>query len=391
MSEQAPGRPIHVLFLLVSQSIGGAEIHAIALANGLQAARFRVSLAYLKDESDGADLPQQLNAGIAVFCPGVRRKFDVAALRKLLVYCKREAVDLVVCANPFPLLYASALRSLYGGPLKIVEILHSTEPFTVHARVQMTVLRPLFRMTDLLVYVCNYQRTFWERNFLSARCSRVIYNGVDLARFSNNFSENDIAAFRARFGFGDKHYLVGVCGYMRPEKAHGDLVAAIAMARARGTDVKCLLIGDGPMRKSVELLVRNGGLGEHVAITGLLGDVRLAVAACDVIAVPSRNETFSMAALESMALGKPVIMSDVGGAAEMVGSDANGYLYPKGDIAALSQRIELLADGARRAALGRQAWETVATRFSAATMVAMYAQVLSGLVAEGKVASHVLS
>lgn len=390
MLERLPDRPIHVLFLLVSQSIGGAEIHAIALANGLHAEHFRVSLAYLKDEPDGLQLSEQVNRGIVVFCPGVTRRFDVPALRKLAAFCEREAVDLVVCANPFPLLYASALRRLCGQRLKIVEILHSTEPFTVRAKVQMTILRPLFRMTDLLVYVCQYQRSFWERNALSARCSRVIYNGVDISRFSNNFAADDIAAFRARFGFGHDDYVVGVCGYMRPEKAHCDLVAAIAKARARGVDVKCLLIGDGPTRAAVEASVADGALGGHVAITGLLGDVRLAVAACDVIAVPSRNETFSMAALESMALGKPVIMSDVGGAAELVGSDANGYLFPKGDIEALSQRIEWLADGARRATLGRAAWHTVATRFSANTMVARYADLFSSMVVKGTVPSNVI-
>lgn len=390
MLERVPDRPIHVLFLVVSQSIGGAEIHAIALANGLPAERFRVSLAYLKDESDGVDIARHMDRGIAVFCAGVRRRFDLPAIRRLAAFCRQEAVDLVVCANTFPLLYASALRSLCGRRLKIVEILHSTEPFTVRARFQMTVLRPLFWMTDLLVYVCQYQRAFWERNLLSARSAQVIYNGVDISRFSNNFSAGEIAAFRSRFGFGSQHYVVGVCGYMRPEKAHCDLVEAIAMARARGVDVKCLLIGDGPTRGAVEAAVRNGALDGHVAITGLLGDVRLAVAACDVIAVPSRNETFSMAALESMALGKPVIMSDVGGAAEMVGSEAGGYLYPKGDIAALSQRIEWLADRARREMLGRGASHTVATRFSATTMVARYAEAFSGLVVEGKVPSNVL-
>lgn len=384
-------RPIHVLFLLVSQSIGGAEIHAIALANELDPARFRVSLAYLKDESDGVDISGGLHEAIEVFCPGVKRKVDVAAIRRLVEFCDREAVDLVVCVNQFPLLYASAIRSFCRRPLKIVEILHSTEPFTLRARIQMAVLMPLFWMTDLLVYVCNYQRAFWERNFLSARCSRVIYNGVDISRFANSFSEDEIADFRGGFGFKSKDYVVGVCGYMRPEKAHCDLIEAIAMVRARGVDVKCLLIGDGPMRSTVEMSILGRSLSEHVAITGLLGDVRLAIAACDVIAVPSRNETFSIAALESMALGRPVIMSDVGGAAELVGSDSNGFLFPKGDINALAQRIELLADCAKRQALGREACRTVATKFSSTTMVKMYSKVFAGLVVEGRVPSNVSS
>ena len=68
--------------------------------------------------------------------------------------------------------------------------------------------------------------------------------------------------------------------------------------------------------------------------------------ACDAIALCSFTETFSLAAMEAMALGRPVVHSDVGGASEMIVSGCNGFLFPVGDTGALVDKLAILADRA---------------------------------------------
>ena len=102
---------VHLLFLLTSKSIGGAEVHAISLANDLRRCEFRVSLVFLKEESDGPDFVK-LADGIASFSAGVKSKVDRAAIAKLRAFVERESVDVIVCINPFPLLYAVAIRQV---------------------------------------------------------------------------------------------------------------------------------------------------------------------------------------------------------------------------------------------------------------------------------------
>jgi glycosyltransferase involved in cell wall biosynthesis len=380
---------IHVLFLLVSQSVGGAETHAIALANGLDKAYFRVSLVYLKDEHDGFDFAACLREEVTSFCGYVSKKVDIAAARKLARFVDDELVDLIVCTNPFPLLYGTLLRIACARKPKLVEILHSTIPLDGKQRAQMNLLRPLFWLSDLLVYVCENQCNYWKKNLLRARACQVIHNGVDVARFRNEFSLSQRAQFRAAHGFQADDYVVGACGNLRPEKAQGDLVEAIALAHARGLVAKCLLIGDGSMRKSIERLIADRGLATEIAITGIVTDVRLSIASCDVMAVPSHHETFSMAALEAMALGKPVIMSDVGGARELIRHGVNGYLYQKGDIKSLADLLVVLGDAGLREEAGKSALKTVIQGFTAQTMVQVYSDTFMRLVQGESVASNV--
>jgi glycosyltransferase involved in cell wall biosynthesis len=189
----------------------------------------------------------------------------------------------------------------------------------------------------------------------------------------------ETSRFRQDHGLADDDYVVGVCGILRREKGHEDLLRAVEAARTAGTPVRCLIIGDGPMRARIESTITQLGLGAHVRITGLLADVRLAIACCDVIAVPSHNETFSIAALESMAMGKPLIMSDVGGAAELVEHGKNGLLYKREDIDGLSYHIRRLADRDRRDAFGGASLAKVNSQYSLRHMVEAYEGLLSML------------
>jgi glycosyltransferase involved in cell wall biosynthesis len=128
-----------------------------------------------------------------------------------------------------------------------------------------------------------------------------------------------------------------------------------------------------------------------VSITGLVNDVRLALAACDVLVFASHSETFSIAALESMAMGKPIVMTDVGGASEQVIPGENGYLFRLGDVRALSGHLASLADRARRQRMGRRARSTVAEKFSLGVMVSAYERLFTqimGLPMPAAVTAH---
>lgn len=383
MSAAAPERPIHVLFIMTSAGVGGAEMWTVNLLNGLDPQRFRLSLAYLKPEHELLEKIDRARVHGAVFCCAVGRGLDWAAARRLASFVRDEAVDIVVCTNLFPLLYGWAARWLSGRAPHIVEVFHSTYLDTFKARLQMLLYRPLLRCTRMLVYVCENQRRHWRARRLAAREDVVIHNGVDLARFSGAYPPAQSAALRAAHGLGADDYVVGLCAYMRPEKAHGDLLEALARARAGGVDVKCMLIGDGPERAAIEARIERMQLREHVALTGLVADVRPALGACDVLVISSHSETFSIAALESMAMGKPIVMTDVGGASEQVVHADNGYLYRRGDVAALADSLARLADPARRRKMGQRAGLTVAEKFSLGVMVAAYERLFATLARTG--------
>ena len=229
------------------------------------------------------------------------------------------------------------------------------------------------------MFVCETQQRHWLRRGVFARSNLVIYNGVDCEHWRPGTREQR-ALIRGALGLEPRDFVVGMCAVFRPEKNHLQLVEAIAMLRRRGIPARALLIGDGAMRAAIESRARSLGVAAEVLVTGFQQDVRPFVGACDTVALCSGSvETFSLAALEAMALGRPVVLPAVGGSAEMVRAGREGFLFPVGDDAALVDALASLADAPLRARMGANARETVEARFSERAMVDRYEQTLQEL------------
>jgi glycosyltransferase involved in cell wall biosynthesis len=258
----------------------------------------------------------------------------------------------------------------------LIVTFHSTRLLGLKEQLQMAAYRPLFWGADCAVFVCESQRRYWRRRVVFSRRNEVIHNGVDTQAFSSARDAGAGARMRAALGFRDADYVIGLAAVLRPEKNPLQLVDAIALLRARGIPAKALMIGDGPMRSAAEARARERRVANHVVITGYEHDVRPHLAACDVMALCSFTEAFSLAALEAMAMGKPVVHSEVGGAAEMICAGHNGALFPAGDTAAFASALEALADRVASTRLGSNARRTVEALFSEGTMVDRYERLL---------------
>jgi glycosyltransferase involved in cell wall biosynthesis len=375
---------LRVLFLVNSLCVGGAEKHVVSLVNGLDATRHRLALTALK--RDEALLPQiaphRLADGLA--CLEVAQGLSWGAVRRLARQLDAQRTDVLVCTNMYALLYGWLARALSrrGPQVRLVEVFHSTLPESRKEARHMVLYRHLVRRADLLVFVCQAQADHWHVHGLRARQDVVIHNGIDTARFSDTLSPEDKRRLRAQQGFGETDLVVGLCGVMRPEKAHYDFLQALALLAllaARGQRVCGWLIGDGPLRAALERDIDALGLRERVRISGFVQDVRPLVAACDAMAITSTTETFSLAALEAMALGKPLLMTDVGGAREQVRHGHNGWLVPVGDVQAMAGALARWLEPNARAAMGLRAAAEVRERFDLAGMVQGFERQFSAL------------
>jgi glycosyltransferase involved in cell wall biosynthesis len=377
---------LHLLFIVNSLQVGGAERHVVSLVNGLDPERIRVSLVCLKpDVSLLAQVrPQRLEGRL--FHVDVRHRLDLSAALRIARHIDAEGVDVVVCTNTYPLLYGWLARHCLRLTAsrcrpRLVEVFHTTDPGPLRERLQMAFYRPFFACADMLVYVSRLQREFWRGKALRACREAVIWNGVDLRHFVPSGFVDEGLAMRERFGFGASDYVVGLCAAMRPEKMHQDLIEAVAALHGEGLPVRCLLIGDGPRREAIEASIRNAGMERFIRITGMMDDVRPSIAACDVMTLVSHHvDTFSIAALEAMAMGKAMVMSDVGGASEQIRDGVSGYLYPRGDIGALAQRLRALADPAARENMGEAARLAVRRHFALDAMLREYEDMFIDLV-----------
>ena len=353
---------------------GGAERQAITLANRLAERGHECHAIYVKnDPSQLSRLRLQLPSSVR--CLHASQYFDLTAISHLHAALERLAPQAILATNPYALMYASLANP--GAPLLVT--LHSTYIRTLKEQLQMLAYRPFFWSAACAVFVCERQRRHWLRRGLFGRRNRVIYNGVDLEHWQPANGEMSAPALRKALGFGQNDYVIGLSAVLRPEKNPTQLVDALARLRKHGLPARALFIGDGPERGRVEARARALGVADRVVISGLQEDVRPFLSVCDVVALTSFTEAFSLAAIEAMALGRPVVHADVGGAAEMIQSGHDGWLFPVGDTATLVDRLGVLADPVVRARMSENARATVSQRFSERAMVEHYEALLTDI------------
>jgi glycosyltransferase involved in cell wall biosynthesis len=191
----------------------------------------------------------------------------------------------------------------------------------------------------------------------------VIPNGIPVGPLP---TPAERSAAREALGLPAGVPVVAFVGRLSPEKAPEVLLRAV-----RGTAIRVLVAGDGPLRESLEAEADP----EQVRFLGFLPDVGTVLAAADVLALPSRTEGLPMAVLEAMAAGLPVVASAVGSLPEVLGGGA-GLLVPAGDVPALRLALEQLSAPDVRAALAAEARRRVESRYAAATMARSYRDLL---------------
>jgi glycosyltransferase involved in cell wall biosynthesis len=175
-----------------------------------------------------------------------------------------------------------------------------------------------------------------------------------------------------------------VCvGRICEQKGQLLLVECMARLRDRGVTCELVLAGDGEMRADVETLIARHGLGDRIRITGWIsGDqVRREIEGARALVLPSFAEGLPVVIMEAMAVGRPVLSTFVAGIPELVVHGANGWLFPAGDLDALTGAMQacLAAPAAVLAAMGAAASERARARHD----IDLVAEQLAELFANG--------
>ena len=365
-----------ILFIVNSLGTGGAEKHVVTLLNKLDHSKFSLSLAYIKNQTDL--LPQLIQSRLdEVVCCDASKGLDWRAVKKLVSLVRRVRPDTIMCTNQYSMLYGYLAKVLSGQRSRLVDVFHTDDHGGNDTLLRTNLYRYVFSRCDHVVFVCRKQQDYWVKDKkLPLKSFSYIHNGIDVEYFHDQYHQEEKESLRKSLGFSEKDYIIGICAALRPEKNHLGFMKSLEYQRDMGAAVKALFIGDGPMRTKIEQYIAEHGWVGDVAISGFQQDVRPFMAICDAIALPSTSETFSIAALEAMAMGLPLLCADTGGASEQVTSGVNGYLHQKGNDNELSEHISILQDPALRRKMGCKAREIVSEKFRVSQMVSAYESLL---------------
>ena len=158
---------------------------------------------------------------------------------------------------------------------------------------------------------------------------------------------------RAELGIGPHDVVIGALGHLRAQKDYPLLIEAAAILAPANPGLRVLIAGEGPERSELERLIAERGLTGVVILLGRRDDVGDVIASFDIAASSSDFEGSPLSLMESMAAGKPVVATAVGGVPDVVVDGVTGRLVPPGDAAALAAALgELIASEDERERMG---------------------------------------
>ena len=358
-------KKIKLLRIVSNLGIGGVQKRMVSLLPKLDKERYSIIVCSFKPGELQNCLEQ---SEIPVRIVSRRFKFDPVCIYRLRSIMKKENIDIVHTHCHKPNTTGRLAAKLAGVPV-IITNEHNVDSWK--SNWQLTLDRWLAAYSDRIIAVSEAVRNFYVENAnISTDKFEVIYNGVDLDFWQNNiFSQETIAEKRAKLGLLQDDKVIVNIGRLHPQKGHEYLLRAARKIIPRMKNLKFLIVGDGSMKDSLELLSERLGIKKNVVFTGKRDDIKDILCFSDISVLSSIREGFSNVILESMACGKPVIATDVGGNNEIVIDGKNGFIVPSRDEDTLADKILALAGNEELTErMGLAARETV-KKFSLKRMV----------------------
>jgi len=371
---------MRIAFILDRLNLGGAERHTLNLSRALAARGHDIRVIVLfrggSEQFPVADFPVP---PVALAAGGL---FSDRVIGRLKAALDDFAPQVVFAINQSALV-AATLARLRGAAIPRLYCRFATTIIpSLAGRMKLPVFKWATARAEGLIFVSLRQREHWQARGMTSKRVVVIQNGIDTDRFVPATAEAR-AKMRAHYGLGPGAVSLTLVGRLAPEKNHVWLIETLAALRAeygaRVDPLHLVFIGEGPLRANLEARVAACGLGTRVIFAGGMRDVVPALAQADAgILVSNAVETFSHAAIEQMSCALPVILTDIGGASEIVVDGAQGFLVPLRDQAKLGRAMLAMLDPALRRRMGQAARARVLDHFTAEHMVDLYEAVATG-------------
>jgi glycosyltransferase involved in cell wall biosynthesis len=313
--------------------------------------------------SDGPHLQRLRCEGARITAFDIPRGLSPVAVgslvRRLVRHLQTHRYDIVHTHNSI----TGAVGRIAARIARVPVTIHTTHGFHFHERMgrlqrapYVAAERILSRACDVLLCQNREEEAELARMGIAPKGGVIhVGNGIDLSQFPP----------RAALPRNPRPVLLCVA---RLEAVKNQMMLFRALARL-APDVRPLVqcVGDGPLRARYEAELREMGLADDVRFLGYRYDIPELTAAADAVVLTSIKEGIPRALMQAMAVGVPVVATDVKGSREVVVDGETGYLVPFDDDAALADRLAtLLADEQLRRDMGARAVVHVRRHFDEA-------------------------
>jgi len=346
-----------VLLAIKGLNHGGAERLVVDSARAGDHHRFRYEVAFVLAGSDA--LVGELDAAsIPVTNLGAGHSLDlrwIVGFRRLLVNGRYAVVH-------FHLPYTAAV-----GRLVVLSLPRHLRPITLYTEHCLwNKVSPLVKMLNratvrrdgALIAVSEAAKSSLPRG--PRDMARVVVHGIDPATARQVVADRESvrAQIRKELAVPDGDLLVITVANLRSEKGYDVLLDVAHQAGLRGLPLRFAAAGQGDLEEELAERHQALGLGERFRLLGHRRDALALLAAADIVVLPSHQDGLPVVLMEALSVGATVVVTEVGGAPEVITTGVNGILVPPGDPTALVDALALLsADADLRLRLGRTAFD----------------------------------
>lgn len=353
-----------VLHLSSTSGPGGAEMIVKRLASSLDLIRFRSIVClfragWLYDASHSAELPTSIIQ--------INGAFDIRWARAFASLVRNERVEVIHTHEFTANVYGSLMGKMMGIP--VVATVHGKNYFAEQVK-RRVAYRYVSRAARMVAVSEDLKQFIVQQVGVAENRVGVVYNGVTVAESP---SVDQLSAIRADLHLAGYDHVIGAVGSLYPVKGHIHLIKALPEILRACPKTILLVIGQGELEQALKAEVVKRNLDAHVRFLGFRSDVPALLWLFDVFVLPSLSEGLSMALLEAMAAGRPVVATKVGGNSELVLDGDTGFLIDSQSPEAISDKVvQVLRNKAQATGMGDRGRRRVVDKFSFRAMVDRY-------------------
>jgi glycosyltransferase involved in cell wall biosynthesis len=320
--------------VLASSARAGAELFVVGLAKALRAGGEDVAVILLQQGEASSLLGE---VGVRVIQLHMHSKRSLGVLLPLARHFSMERFDVIHAHGARAAAYACC-AALFSPK--------SARFATVHQLIDATASGGRGRIENLL-----YRQIYHKVIGVSKSCCEDVISGrgVHPEKVALIYNGIEVPQQRSLIRSGR---VIGALGRLSPVKDFGRLVRAFHLLAESDSQCRLVLGGEGPERAHLESLAAAGCGQARIEFTGLVTDTAGFFDRIDILAIPSRTESFGLVAVEAMAQGVPIVAADVGGLREILEQGRFGNLVSDEGVPAFADALrEMLSDVGRRAHL----------------------------------------
>ena len=360
-------RVLHITF---DMRIGGTEQVIKNLIEATDISQFNSSILCI-EQPVGPFGELLIKSGIKVDSLQRKNGFDRALIGQIRQYIKQHNIDVIHCHQYTPWVYG-VFASLFLN-VKVV--------FTEHGRFypdsgswKRRLINPLlsFFTSNITAISEATKQALVEFEYLMPKKIMVVYNGISPQKPQLEL----VSTLSKQYNIKQDTVVFGTVARLDPIKNQTLLIEAFHQALLQYPKCKLFIVGDGEEREKLEQLTAKLNITESVIFTGYITQPVNYMALMDVFVLPSLSEGTSMTLLEAMSLGKPCIVTNVGGNPEVIKGQYNGIVVGNQELEQLRDSMVTLAENKQmREELGKNGKALFNRKFFVKSMTSDYQEI----------------